>query len=295
VIELRPHTIKAEIVTQGAFYMTTVIIPRIDLVTDNKQLPFQFRRRQFPVQLAYSMTIHKSQGQSFERMGIYIDTPLFTHGQLYVALSRVGKAGGIFMHIVDKDQQKIMYTDNVIYHSALQSEGYRIITNSEENRRVENSSTRDRSETRQNATEHRDTYDAASTSSDSDSDSDSEHSNSRELTAKQTSILNVKTYIRQYAFPHSITGSWAIIPFILDVFGIHHDRAQGIKFYSDIAQEGLYEKLKEITINSFKERKVIFEEMKGDQMNFKKQLFKWFRIYSPKIRNLKLRIKVDFR
>ena len=251
VTELRPHTIKAEIVTQGAFYMTTVIIPRIDLVTDNKQLPFQFRRRQFPVQLAYSMTIHKSQGQSFERMGIYIDTPLFTHGQLYVALSRVGKAGGIFMHIVDKDQQKIKYTDNVIYHSALQSEGYRIITNSEETHRVENSSTR----------EHRDTYDAASTSSDSDSDSDSEHSNSRELTAKQTSILNVKTYIRQYVFPHSITGSWAIIPFILDVFGIHHDRAQGIKFYSDIAHEGLYEKLKQITIKSFKERKVILRNL----------------------------------
>jgi len=126
VTDLRHHTIKAQIVTQGNFYMSEVVIPRIDLVTDNKQLPFQFRRRQYPVQLAYSMTIHKSQGQSFERMGIYIDTPLFTHGQLYVALSRVGKAGGIFMHIVDKDQNKIKYTDNVIYHSALQSEGYRI-------------------------------------------------------------------------------------------------------------------------------------------------------------------------
>jgi ATP-dependent DNA helicase PIF1 len=133
VTELRQHTIKAQIVTQGAFYMTEVIIPRIDLVTDNKQLPFQFRRRQFPVQLAYSMTIHKSQGQSFERMGIYIETPLFTHGQLYVALSRVGKAGGIFMHIVDKGQDKITFTDNVVYHSALQSEGYRIITNDKDN------------------------------------------------------------------------------------------------------------------------------------------------------------------
>ena len=45
------------------------------------------------------------------------------------------------------------------------------------------------------------------------------------------------------------------------VFGIHHDRAQGIKFYSDIAHEGLYEKLKEITINSFKERKVILRNL----------------------------------
>ena len=259
VTALRLNTIKAQIVTQGAFYMSEVIIPRIDLVTDNKQLPFQFRRRQFPVQLAYSMTIHKSQGQSFERMGIYIDTPLFTHGQLYVALSRVGKAGGIFMHIVDKDQEKITFTDNVIYHSALQSEGYRIIANNTEIRRVGDIPVEDQAETHQNASERGDTYEAENCSS--SSDSESEDRNTMQLTAQQNSILTVKNYIRQYAFPHSLTGSWAIIPFILDVFGIHHDRAQGLKFYSDISNKGLYEKLKQITINSFKERKITLRNL----------------------------------
>jgi hypothetical protein len=192
-------------------------------------------------------------------MGIYIDTPLFTHGQLYVALSRVGKAGGIFMHIVDKDQEKITFTDNVIYHSALQSEGYRIIANNTEIRRVGDIPVGDQAETHQNASERGDTYEAQNCSS--SSDSESEDRNTMQLTAKQYSILTVKNYIRQYAFPHSLTGSWAIIPFILDVFGIHHDRAQGLKFYSDISNKGLYEKLKQITINSFKERKITLRNL----------------------------------
>ena len=34
------------------------------------------------------MTIDKSQGQSLERVGIILDTPVFSHGQLYTALSR---------------------------------------------------------------------------------------------------------------------------------------------------------------------------------------------------------------
>jgi hypothetical protein len=228
-------------------------------VTDNKQLPFQFRRRQYPVQLAYSMTIHKSQGQSFERMGIYIDTPLFTHGQLYVALSRVGKAGGIFMHIVDKDQNKIKYTDNVIYHSALQSEGYRIRSENDQIRPAEDRSIGDQTTAHHDARDQSNIHETTSDSS--SSDSESENSDSRQLTAKQVSILSVKNYIRQFALPHSVTGSWAIIPFILDVFGIYHERSDGIKFYSDIAHKGLYEKLQQVTINSFKERHITLRNL----------------------------------
>jgi len=36
------------------------------------------------------MTINKAQGQTLERVGIYLPEPCFTHGQLYVAASRVG-------------------------------------------------------------------------------------------------------------------------------------------------------------------------------------------------------------
>ncbi|CAG8755950.1 31038_t:CDS:1, partial [Gigaspora margarita] len=35
------------------------------------------------------MTINKAQGQKIPNMGLYLPKPVFTHGQLYVALSRV--------------------------------------------------------------------------------------------------------------------------------------------------------------------------------------------------------------
>ncbi|KAI2491496.1 helicase [Fragilaria crotonensis] len=66
-----------------------VDIPRIALLSPQDELPFVFKRRQFPVQPAYAMTINKSQGQTLRRVGIFLPQGVFAHGQLYVALSRV--------------------------------------------------------------------------------------------------------------------------------------------------------------------------------------------------------------
>jgi ATP-dependent exoDNAse (exonuclease V) alpha subunit len=63
-------------------------IPRITICTSNNDLPFELRRRQFPVRLAFAMTINKSQGQSVKHIGLDLRRSVFTHGQLYVALSR---------------------------------------------------------------------------------------------------------------------------------------------------------------------------------------------------------------
>lgn len=48
-----------------------------------------FTRTQFPIKLCFAMTIHKAQGQTLGKVGLSIDTPMFTSGMLYVALSRV--------------------------------------------------------------------------------------------------------------------------------------------------------------------------------------------------------------
>ena len=36
-------------------------------------------RRQFPIRLGFAMTINKSQGQSFQNVGIFLPSPLFNH------------------------------------------------------------------------------------------------------------------------------------------------------------------------------------------------------------------------
>lgn len=52
---------------------------------------------QFPLRLAWAVTIHKSQGKTFERVIIDIGKGTFAHGQIYVALSRCTSLEGIVL------------------------------------------------------------------------------------------------------------------------------------------------------------------------------------------------------
>lgn len=52
---------------------------------------------QYPIKLAWAITIHKSQGQTFDNIVIDLGAGAFTHGQVYVGLSRCTSLGGIIL------------------------------------------------------------------------------------------------------------------------------------------------------------------------------------------------------
>ncbi|CAO3618552.1 unnamed protein product [Mucor hiemalis] len=80
---------------------------------------YDFKRIQFPVRLAFSMTINKSQGQTLGSIGLYLPCHVFGHGQLYVALSRVRTPTSVRI-LIDPAFSKIQnkegsYTHNIVY------------------------------------------------------------------------------------------------------------------------------------------------------------------------------------
>ncbi|XP_021977099.2 ATP-dependent DNA helicase PIF6-like [Helianthus annuus] len=95
---LGKRVIEAEVISCGNIG-TRVFIPRINMIPSDKKIPFQFQRRQFSLSVCFAMTINKSQGQSLSKVGLYLKDPVFTHGQLYVALSRVKTKEGVNVRI----------------------------------------------------------------------------------------------------------------------------------------------------------------------------------------------------
>ncbi|OAD74205.1 hypothetical protein PHYBLDRAFT_167630 [Phycomyces blakesleeanus NRRL 1555(-)] len=71
------------------------------------------------VRLAFAMTINKSQGQTLESVGLYLPAPVFSHGQLYVALSRVRKPSTIKIMLDtpanSNETANTVFTDNVVF------------------------------------------------------------------------------------------------------------------------------------------------------------------------------------
>jgi hypothetical protein len=118
VVALYPRTIHADIIT-GTHVDKRVFIPRIRLAPSDANLPFTLQRHQFPIRLAYTITINKAQGQTFKTIGIYLPKPVFSHGQLYVALSRTKSFNSITVQIDPSNRQGQSHTQNIVYKEIL--------------------------------------------------------------------------------------------------------------------------------------------------------------------------------
>ena len=106
------NVIEATILT-GPFEGEAVLIPRFPMIPTD--LSFQIKRLQFPIRLAFAITINRTQGQLLEKCCIDLNTDCFSHGQLYVACSRDGKPDNLFI-CTDSGTTK-----NLVYYQVLRS------------------------------------------------------------------------------------------------------------------------------------------------------------------------------
>jgi len=98
-----------------------VMIPRMPLQpSTTEDLPFNFTRTQLPLRLAFAITIHKSQGQTLAHVGLVLDPPVFAHGQLYVALSRVTNHDSLHLVVPEIQEAHQEGTiNNIVYREVL--------------------------------------------------------------------------------------------------------------------------------------------------------------------------------
>ncbi|XP_015954114.1 uncharacterized protein LOC107478492 [Arachis duranensis] len=108
------NVIGATVVT-GRNIGDKVYILKMNLIPSDSGLPFKFQRRQFSLTVCFAMTINMSQGQSLSHVRLYLPKSVLTHGQLYVALSRVKSRSGLSVLILNEDGNPKSSTTNIVF------------------------------------------------------------------------------------------------------------------------------------------------------------------------------------
>jgi ATP-dependent DNA helicase PIF1 len=96
------------IISNGKFRSENILSPRIPIISTD--VPIQFKRLQFPIRLAFAVTINKSQGQTMSFCRLDLSTSCLSHGQLYVACSRVSKPFNLFVLVKDGMTKNIVHS-----------------------------------------------------------------------------------------------------------------------------------------------------------------------------------------
>ena len=151
LLEIVSHDLLQCMIATGKHAGDIVFINRIRLTADKDAFPFDWSRLQFPVgrrptplaapccnasrsrplhalllcanqvRPAFAMTINKAQGQTLQRVGVYLQRPCFAHGQLYVAASRVGLPAHLRFAVPLDAATGTFRTRNIVYREVLTS------------------------------------------------------------------------------------------------------------------------------------------------------------------------------
>ncbi|CDF41007.1 ATP dpendant DNA helicase [Chondrus crispus] len=105
-------------VTTGSHQGNRLCLPRMPCGPGDDNFPIPgFTRTQFPIRTCFALTTNKAQGQSFgDRIGLDLRDHCFSHGQLYVALSRTTHPGNVTVLTRESNET----TRNVVYPEVLQ-------------------------------------------------------------------------------------------------------------------------------------------------------------------------------
>ena len=111
LLDAKPNVLKCRILT-GTHKGREILIPRISII-DDSSFVFKLKRHQFPVKLAFAMTVHKAQGQTIEKIGGDLIRDVFAHGQLYVMLSRVRGWSSLKIKLAEDNHER--QVANIVY------------------------------------------------------------------------------------------------------------------------------------------------------------------------------------
>ncbi|XP_074323778.1 uncharacterized protein LOC141660689 [Apium graveolens] len=128
VTSCKKNSIECEILC-GSHVGSKHLIPRTEMIPTNTSWSFEFKRIQFPLQICYAMTINKSQGQSLGTDGLYLPRAVFSHGHVYVAISRVTRPEGLHILIDSDDGTTTNIVSNVVYEEVF----YNLLSINDEN------------------------------------------------------------------------------------------------------------------------------------------------------------------
>ena len=95
-----------------------ILLPRIILSPPESNHPFTLKRRQFLIRVCYAMAVNKSQGQTLSNIVLYLSKLVFSHGHLYMALSRVTTTKGLKILNMRRNGDGSRTIASIVYNKA---------------------------------------------------------------------------------------------------------------------------------------------------------------------------------